>query len=75
MSTTASAPGTKSSRRRAEDVAGLGTKRAIVFVTPALLLIALFLLFPALWTVYLGLTNYRLTGLAAANTEFVGLQN
>ena len=72
---TASAPGTRSSRRRAEDVAGLGTKRALVFVTPALLVIALFLLFPAIWTIYLGMTNYRLTGLAAANTEFVGLAN
>ncbi|WP_231979515.1 carbohydrate ABC transporter permease [Tessaracoccus coleopterorum] len=32
-------------------------------------------MFPAIWTVYLGMTNYRLTGLAAANTEFVGLAN
>lgn len=69
------APGTKRSRRRAEDVAGLGTGKAIAFVTPALIVIALFLLFPAIWTVYLGMTNFRLTGLAAANTEFVGLDN
>ncbi|MEO7587845.1 MAG: sugar ABC transporter permease [Arachnia sp.] len=62
-------------RRRADDVAGLGAARATVFVAPALLIIALFLLFPALWTVYLGLTNYRLTGLAAANTSFIGLDN
>jgi len=62
-------------RRRADDVAGLGARRAIAFVGPALLVIALFLLFPAIWTVYLGLTNYRLTGLAAANTSFVGLEN
>lgn len=72
---TASAPGTKRSRRRAEDVAGLGNGKALAFVTPALLVIALFLFFPAVWTVYLGMTNYRLTGLAAANTEFVGLEN
>lgn len=76
MSTsTVSAPGTKRSRRRAEDVAGLGTGKAIVFVVPALLIIGFFLLFPAIWTVYLGTTNFRLTGLAAANTEFVGLDN
>lgn len=56
-------------------MAGLGSKKALVFVTPALLIIALFLLFPAIWTVYLGMTNYRLTGLAVANTEFVGLDN
>lgn len=76
MSTsTTPVPGSRASRHRAEDVAGLGTKRAIVFVTPALLVIALFLLFPAIWTIYLGMTNYRLTGLAAANTQFVGLSN
>ncbi|MDU0349432.1 sugar ABC transporter permease [Actinomyces sp. MRS3W] len=62
-------------RRRAEDVAGLGRLRATLFVIPALVIIVLFLLFPAVWTIYLGLTNYRLTGLAAAHTEFVGLDN
>lgn len=49
--------------------------RASAFVAPSLVLIGLFLLFPALWTAYLGLTDYRLTGLAAINTEFVGLDN
>ncbi|WP_282845609.1 carbohydrate ABC transporter permease [Microbacterium oxydans] len=62
-------------RRRAEDVAGLGRARATFFAAPGLLLIGLFLLFPAIWTVYLGMTNYRLTGFAAANPEFVGLEN
>lgn len=65
----------KRPQRRADDVAGLGRAKAAVFIVPALLIIALFLLFPAIWTVYLGLTNYRLTGLAAANTEFVGFEN
>src|SRR5690606_10985569 len=45
------------------------------FVIPALLLIGVFLVFPALWTLYLGVTNWRLTGLAAAEPEFVGLDN
>ncbi len=45
------------------------------FAAPGLLLIGLGLLFPAIWTVYLGMTNYRLTGFAAANPEFVGLEN
>jgi multiple sugar transport system permease protein len=48
---------------------------AAAFVAPALLVVALFLIFPALWTLWLGLTNYRLTGLAAANPEFVGVRN
>lgn len=46
-----------------------------MFVLPALILIAVFLVFPALWTLYLGLTNYRLTGTAAADPRFVGLDN
>lgn len=69
------APSARRGRRRAEDVAGLGKLGAGAFVTPALVLIGLFLLFPALWTVYLGMTNYRLTGLAARNPKFVGFDN
>ncbi len=34
-----------------------------------------FLVVPAAWTVYLGVTDYRLTGIQAANPEFVGLDN
>jgi multiple sugar transport system permease protein len=59
----------------AADAAGLGTGRAVAFVLPALALIGVFLVFPALWTIYLGLTDYRLTGLAAANPQIVGLDN
>ncbi|MFC5828584.1 carbohydrate ABC transporter permease [Nonomuraea insulae] len=59
----------------AADAAGLGRGRAVAFVLPALVLIAVFLIFPALWTIYLGLTDYRLTGLAAANPQVVGLDN
>jgi multiple sugar transport system permease protein len=60
---------------RAKDVAGLGTSRAVAFVAPALLLIGVFLVFPALWTLYIGITNYQLTGPAAANPRVVGLDN
>ncbi|SFQ59807.1 multiple sugar transport system permease protein [Amycolatopsis arida] len=59
----------------ATDAAGLGRTRASLFVLPAFVLIGAFLVFPALWTLYLGLTNYRLTGIAAADPEFVGLDN
>ena len=65
----------KRRRVRADDVAGLGKARASAFVIPALVLIALFLLFPAVWTIVLGMTNFRLTGSAAANTQFVALDN
>ncbi|WP_207782731.1 carbohydrate ABC transporter permease [Phytoactinopolyspora limicola] len=62
-------------RRTDPDAAGLGRARATAFVVPALVLIGVFLIFPALWTLYLGVTNWRLTGLAAAEPEFVGLDN
>ncbi|WP_367128696.1 carbohydrate ABC transporter permease [Saccharothrix sp. HUAS TT1] len=57
------------------DSAGLGTARAIAFVAPALLLIGLFLVFPALWTLYIGITDYQLTGPSAAAPSVVGLEN
>ncbi|MGI8627007.1 MAG: carbohydrate ABC transporter permease, partial [Geodermatophilaceae bacterium] len=57
------------------DVVGLGKWRASAFVAPALVLVAIFLVFPALWTLYIGITNYRLTGIAARVPEFVGIDN
>ena len=57
------------------DAAGLGRARAAAFTGPALLVIAIFLVFPALWTLYLGITDYRLTGLAAAHPHLVGVSN
>ncbi|GAP55965.1 hypothetical protein AHiyo6_25300, partial [Arthrobacter sp. Hiyo6] len=42
------------------------------FLAPAPLLISIFLVFPALWTLYLGVTNFRLSGSAAKNPVFVG---
>lgn len=62
-------------RRRADDVAGLGRSGAGAFMAPGMALIGLFLILPALWTIYLGLTDYRLTGLSAADPSFVGLDN
>ncbi|MFG3442674.1 carbohydrate ABC transporter permease [Nonomuraea sp. NPDC047897] len=62
-------------RRYSEDAAGLGRLRAGAFTAPALALIAVFLVFPALWVLYLGLTNYRLTGIAAADPQIVGVDN
>lgn len=59
----------------ATDAAGIGRTRAAVFIAPAMLLIVAFLVVPALWTVYLGTTDYRLTGIQAANPQFVGLAN
>src|SRR3954454_24851996 len=62
-------------RGPAQDVAGLGSGRALGFLAPALLLIGAFLVFPALWTIYIGITNYRLTGIEAVSPSIVGLDN
>ncbi|GAB3813875.1 carbohydrate ABC transporter permease [Kribbella italica] len=62
-------------RGPAQDVAGLGIGRALGFVAPALLLIGAFLVFPAVWTIYIGITNYRLTGVEAVSPSIVGLSN
>ncbi len=57
------------------DAAGLGRWRAFGFTAPALALIAVFLVFPALWTLYIGVTDFRLTGAEARSPSFVGLEN
>jgi multiple sugar transport system permease protein len=57
------------------DVGGLGRARAIGFVAPAFMLIGVFLIFPALWTIYIGITNYQLTGPNAVAPKVVGLSN
>lgn len=62
-------------RADAADAAGLGRVRASFFVTPAFLLIAAFLVVPALWTIVLGVSDYRLTGIQAASPSMVGLDN
>ncbi len=69
--------GSRAGRRAAaeRDAAGLGRRRALAFVTPGLVLIAVFLVVPAVWTLYLGSTDYQLTGLDALAPKFVGLSN
>src|SRR3954464_612869 len=74
--TTAPAPERPArARAPAQAGAGLGRGRAFGFVAPALLLIGSFLIFPALWTIYIGITNYRLTGIEAVSPSMVGLSN
>jgi multiple sugar transport system permease protein len=47
----------------------------ILFMAPAFLVIAIFMLGPALWAVYISFTNMSLTGVGAAAPQWVGLQN
>jgi len=50
-------------------------KVGLAFLSPALVFVAIFLLLPFFWIFYLSFTNRTLTGVTAANPEFVGLAN
>jgi multiple sugar transport system permease protein len=65
----------KSSRAARPGNSVLGKGAATAFLTPSMLFIGVFLLVPAFWTLYLGLTNYKLVGIEALNPSFVGLAN
>ena len=45
------------------------------FMTPAFLIITIFMLGPALWAIYISLTNMSLTGAGAEAPQLVGIQN
>src|SRR5436305_15328936 len=47
----------------------------ILVMAPAFLVIAVFMLGPALWAIYISFTNMSLTGAGAATLLTVGLQN
>jgi multiple sugar transport system permease protein len=47
----------------------------ILFMAPAFLVIAVFMLGPAFWALYISFTNMSLTGAGAATPQWVGLQN
>ncbi|SDL69770.1 carbohydrate ABC transporter permease [Nonomuraea jiangxiensis] len=49
--------------------------RRLLPLAPALVLLALFLAGPVLWSVYIAFTNETLTGSASVNAQFVGLAN
>ena len=45
------------------------------FMLPAFLVIALFMLGPAFWAIYISFTNMALTGVGAQSTQWYGVQN
>src|SRR5579875_1832629 len=47
----------------------------LLFMAPAFLVMAIFMLGPAIWAVYISFTNMALTGAGAAIPQWVGLQN
>ncbi|TDD26208.1 carbohydrate ABC transporter permease [Nonomuraea diastatica] len=62
-----STPPSGSSRR--------GVLRWLLPLGPAIVLLALFLAGPILWSVYVAFTNETLTGSASVNSQFVGVAN
>ncbi|MFD1933210.1 carbohydrate ABC transporter permease [Nonomuraea mangrovi] len=52
-----------------------GALRWLLPLAPALVLLALFLAGPILWSVYIAFTNETLTGSASVHSQFVGLGN
>lgn len=53
----------------------LSRRVGALFLLPAALFIALFLLFPSVWVLWISFTNQSLTGAGALNPQFVGLDN
>ncbi len=53
----------------------LSRRTGIVFLLPALIFIAVFLVFPFIWVFLLSFTNQSLLGANAANVQLVGLRN
>jgi multiple sugar transport system permease protein len=53
----------------------LSRRAGLAFVAPALLFIALFLLFPFVWVFIISFTDRALLGLAAREPQFIGLDN
>ncbi|GAA2211944.1 sugar ABC transporter permease [Nonomuraea monospora] len=64
---TGTPPGGPARRRR--------VLRWLLPMAPALVLLALFLAGPILWSVYIAFTNETLTGSASVNSQFVGFDN
>lgn len=50
-------------------------RTSIFFMTPALLVTGIFMLGPALWSIYISLTNMSLTGVGAETPQWIGWQN
>ncbi|MEW5867120.1 MAG: sugar ABC transporter permease [Bacillota bacterium] len=53
----------------------ISRKVATTFMLPALVFVGVFLAFPAIWAIYIGLTNLTLTGRAAIEPKVVGFAN
>jgi len=53
----------------------LSTRAGALFLTPAAILVALFVIFPFFWVIFVSFTNRTLLGRTAVNPDFVGFAN
>lgn len=53
----------------------MGKKMTFILLIPALVFISIFLIFPAIWVLKVGMTNETLTGVKARSPDFVGFDN
>ena len=53
----------------------LGELTTLLFMLPALILIVVFLVAPALWAIYISFTNQSLLGANVRNPQFIGFEN
>jgi len=70
---TAESPAATPLRRR--NFALLSARAGAAFLTPAGLLVAVFVIVPFFWVIFVSFTNRTLLGRTALNPEFVGLAN
>src|SRR3569623_617936 len=53
----------------------LSRRAAALFLTPGGILVAIFVLLPFFWVIFVSFTNRTLLGATALHPDFVGLQN
>jgi multiple sugar transport system permease protein len=71
----ASRPGRLASRRRRRRRHWNELLLALAFLSPALVLLGVFVIWPAVWAVRISFMNYSLNGFDALNHRFVGFDN
>ena len=62
-------------KRKVKNFALLSNKAGAAFLTPAGLLVSVFVIVPFFWIIFVSFTNRTLLGRTALNPEFVGLAN
>ncbi len=62
-------------KRKVKNFALLSNRAGAIFLTPAGLLVSVFVIVPFFWVIFVSFTNRTLLGRTALNPEFVGLAN